>query len=287
VAGAGSSPASGSLVKRSCALLATALALVATGCAGDDDDDEQAVRGRVPPKLVESTGVEGGQPRERALLRRVLQGMEETTLTRAVIGPVEGRRESERGTAVPIAFTPAGGGPSVRRRWEQWIVAGAFSRRLDAAGVSAEVDASEPDGAFTARPKVTGQPDPSPLARREENAVVQAIRRAAERTGGDIVRLEVDRPYGAAIALIVATEDPASFLKQRLRPLLEGIDSQRRRLEGIYLAVLDGRRQLVLEWGAWTRNPAGSYWVRRDLANCSPIEQSEPPGAEEPPPCPE
>jgi hypothetical protein len=252
-----------------------------------DDDDEEAAPGRTPPKLVESTAVTGGLPRERALLRRVLRGMEKTTLTRTVIGPVQGRREIERGAAVPIAFTLAAGGPSVRRQWEQWIVAGAFSRRLDQAGLSAEVDASDPKGAFTARPKVTGQPNPGPLSRRDERAVVQAIRGAAKRSGGDVVRLEVHRPYGAAVALTVATEDPASFLKDRLRPLIEGVDRQRRRLEGIYVAVLDGQRQLVLEWGAWTRNPAGSYWVRRDLANCSPIEQSEPPGAEEPPPCPD
>jgi hypothetical protein len=287
-AGAGSNPVSGFSAKALCALIATGLALVLVsgGCAGDDGDDEQEVRGRVQPKLVESTAVAGGRPRERALLRQVLRGMEKTTLTRAVIGPDEGRREIERGAAVPIAFTLAAGGPSVRRQWEQWIVAGAFSRRLDAAGLSAEVDASDPKGAFTARPKLSGQPDPRPLTRRQERAVVQAIRRAARRSGGNLVRLEVHQPYGAAVAIAIAAEDPARFLKEELRPLISRLDAQRAKLEGMYLAVLDGDRQLALEWGAWTRNPAGSYWVRRDLANCSPIEQSEPPGTEPPPDCP-
>jgi hypothetical protein len=68
--------------------------------------------------------------------------------------------------------------------------------------------------------------------------------------------------------------------------LIRRLDSHRRGLEGIYLAVLDERRRLALEWASWTRNPAGSYWVRHDLADCSPIEQSAPPGAEPPPPCP-
>jgi hypothetical protein len=212
--------------------------------------------------------------------------MEKTTLTRAAIGPQQGRREIERGAAVPLAFTLVAGGPSVRRQWEQWIVAGAFSRRLDAAGLPADVDASDRSGAFTARPRVAGHPDPGPLPRRQETAVVQAIRRAARRSGGEVVRLEVHRPYGAAVALTVAAEEPASFLKERLRRLIAQLGTQRQKLEGLYLAVLDERRRLALEWGAWTRNPAGSYWVRRDLANCSPIEQSEPPGAEEPPPCP-
>jgi hypothetical protein len=240
----------------------------------------------VPPKLVESTVVDGGLPRERALLRRVLRGMQKTTLTRAAIGPQEGRREADGGAAVPIAFTLVRGGATVRRQWDQWIVAGAFSRRLDAAGLSAEVDGTDPGGGFTARPKLPGQPDPRPLSPSQEATVVKGVRTAARRSGGDVVRLEIHRPYGVAVALSLAAEDPASFLKEKLRPLIGRLSVQRQRLEGIYLAVLDERRRLVLEWGAWTRNPAGSYWVRRDLANCSPIEQSEPPGAEKPPACP-
>jgi hypothetical protein len=89
-----------------------------------------------------------------------------------------------------------------------------------------------------------------------------------------------------AIALSVAADNPARFLKTKLRPLIGTLGAQRQRLEGIYVAVLDDRSRLALEWGAWTRNPAGTYWVRRDLANCSPIEQSEPPGSQKPPPCP-
>jgi hypothetical protein len=271
-------------VKARGALIAIGLALVAAGCGGDDDDE--AAPSRVQPKLVESTAVSGGRAREQDLLRTVLRGMDKTTLTRVAIGPVRGRRESDGGTAVPISFMVAPGGPSVRRQWDEWIVAGAFSRRLFAAGLSAEVDGSGSEGGFTARPKLSGQPDPRPLSRSQEAAVIKAIRTAVGRSGAEVARLEVHRPYGAAVALSVATEEPATFLKESLRQLIGSLGVQRQRLEGMYLAVLDEDRRLALEWGAWTRNPAGSYWVRRDLANCSPIEQSDPPGAEEPPPCP-
>jgi hypothetical protein len=115
---------------------------------------------------------------------------------------------------------------------------------------------------------------------------VKAIRAAAKRSGGEVARLEVHRPYGVAVAISLVADDPAKFLKQELRPLIGRLDDSRQRLEGVYLAVLDERRLLALEWGTWTRNPAGLYWVRRDLANCSPIRQSEPPGAEPPPRCP-
>jgi hypothetical protein len=266
------------------ALCATGLALAAAGCFGDDDD-EQAPQDRVPPKLVDTTVVEGGPPRERALLRSVVRGMRETTLTRIAITSAATSGEPDAGSAVAISFT-TGPGPSVRRQWDEWIVAGAFSRRLDAVGILAEVDAAGRGGSFTARPRLRGNPDPRPLSRRRQAAIVKGIRTAAKRSGGDVVRLQVHRPYGVAVALSLATEDPARFFQKQLRPLIQRLDVHRQRLEGIYVAVLDERRRLALEWGSWTRNPAGSYWVRRDLANCSPIKQSEPPGTEPPPPCP-
>jgi hypothetical protein len=273
-------------VKTGAVFVAIGLALAAGGCMGDDDDDKAApAPGRVPLKLVDNTAVEGGPPRERVLLRRVVGAMEKTALRRISIGPPQGRRQGDAGAAVPIAFTPLPGA-SVRRQWDEWIVAGAFSRHLLAAGLPAEVDGADREGGFTARPTVRGQPDPKPLSRRQERAIVAAIRKAARRSRADIVALGVHRPYGVAITLSLATDDPARFLKNRLRALIAGLDPHRPRLEGIYLAVLDRDRRLVLEWASWTRNPAGSYWVRHDLARCSPIQQSAPPGAEPPPKCP-
>jgi hypothetical protein len=264
-------------------VVALGLVWIAAACSGDDDE---APEGRAQPSLVPEMAVEGGSRRERDLLRAVARGMDRTTLERVVIGPVQGRRRTDSGgAAVRISFTSAPG-PSVRRQWDEWVVAGAFSRRLLAAGLPAEVDGTSGTGTFTARPKLKGQPDPKPLARRQVNAIVKAIRTAARKSGGEVARLEIHRPYGVAVALVVASRDPAGFLKTRLRPLMTSLDRQRSRLEGLYLAVVDEARRLALEWGSWTRNPAGTYWVRDDLAECSPIEQSAPPGSEEPPPCP-
>jgi hypothetical protein len=273
-----------SSVNAAVVLVAIGLACVAGGCMGDDEE-APAPQGRQPPSLVDETVVVGGPRRERALLRHVARGMEQTTLRRISIGPPQGRRKGDAGAAVPIAFTPVRGA-SVRRQWDEWIVAGAFSRRLDAAGLPAEVDGADREGGFTARPKLPEQPDPQPLSRRQEAAVVKAIRRAVRRSGGKVARLEVHKPYGVAVALSLSAKDPARFLKTKLRGLLTNLEPHRPRLEGLYLGVVDGRGLLALEWASWTRNPAGSYWVRHDLANCSPIEQSAPPGAEPPPDCP-
>jgi hypothetical protein len=273
------------LLKLTVALVAIVVAFAAPGCGGDDDEPEE-VAGRAPAKVVSSTAVRGGSEQERALLRRVLRGMQTTTLARVEIGSPAARRAAGEDAPVPVVFTHVPGGPTVRRQWDEWIVAGAFSRRLEAASLPSEVSSTAPQGAFVARPKLPERPDPRPRAGGREAAVVTALRRAATQSGAKVVRVEVHRPYGVAIALSVASDDPAKLLKNELRPLIAKLDDNRQRLEGLYLAVLDDRRLLALEWGTWTRNPAGLYWVRNDLANCSPIRQSGPPGADPPPPCP-
>jgi hypothetical protein len=269
------------VVKHCAALLVTGFALAAAGCI---HGDEEASPSRASPPLVEKTVVEGGSRRERALLQRVVNGMKKTTIKRITIAPAASRRATNGAKAVAIRYTSAPG-MTTRRQWDQWIVAGAFSRRLAAARLPAQVDAGDERGGFTARPRLKGNPDPRPLNPRKAG-IVKGIDRAARKSGGAVVRLEVHQPYGVAIALSVAAKDPADFLKTRLRPLLRSLDTYRRRLEGVYVAVLDEELRLVLEWGSWTRNPAGSYWVRNDLTNCSPIRQSAPPGEEPPPPCP-
>jgi hypothetical protein len=210
--------------------------------------------------------------------------MEQTTLTRVVLQRAEAGGEDAR-AAVAISFE-AEPGASVRRQWDAWVVAGGFSRRLQEAGLPAGVEVRDSGGAFVARPKVKGQADPQALSPREEAAVVSAVRAAVGQSGGRVLRLELHRPYGVALALSLAVDDPARFLKQRLRPLMEQLDAHRAKLEGIYLGVLGPDGRLAMEWGSWTRNPAGSYWVRLDLTNCSPIRQSGPPGTEPPPACP-
>ena len=272
-------------------LVAIGIALAAVGCAGDDEEGAgpagaaAEAESRPVPKLVQASVVEGGSARERSLLRTVVAGMEETSVKEIVIAPAAMRRKAEDGKVIALTFTtiPAA---TVRRQWDEWIVAGAFSRRLLAADLPAEVDAQDSRGGFTAHARLKGKPDPRPLAKDREAAIVKALRNSVKKAKSEVVTLEVHRPYGSAIALSVAPTDTVSFLKTELRSLLQGLDAHRPLLEGIYLSVLDEKRELALEWGSWTRNPAGVYWVRRDLANCSPIRQSEPPGSPPPPDCP-
>lgn len=269
-------------------LVVAGIVLTATGCfVGDSEDSAETAeqeRRRVPT-LLESTTVKGGSAREKSLLQRAVAGMKKTSLKEVSFGRTGARGETG-GRTIALRFTTIRA-ETIRRQWDEWIVTGAFSRRLLAAGLPAKVDAQDGRGAFTARPRLKGEPDPRPLPRAREAAVVNALRKAAAEVKADVVTLEVHRPFGVAIALTLAPADTIAFLKTNLRPLLQDLEAQRKKLEGIYLAVLDEERELALEWGSWTRNPAGVYWVRRDLANCSPIRQSEPPGTPKPPACPE
>ncbi len=273
-------------------LVATGIGLAGVGCAGDDDElagasgtTTAAPESRPVPKLVAATAVEGGSAGEKSLVRSVVAGMDKTSVKEIAISPAGARRETAAGRVVTITFTtiPA---VTIRRRWDEWIVAGALSRRLLAAGLPAEVDAQDGRGGFTAHPRLKGKPDPKPLPKSREAEIVKALRNSAKKAKAEVVTLEIHQPYGSAIALSVAPTDTVSFLTTQLRSLLQTLDAHRPRLEGVYLSVLDEERKVALEWASWTRNPAGLYWVRPDLANCSPIRQSGPPGTQPPPDCP-
>jgi hypothetical protein len=88
-------------------------------------------------------------------------------------------------------------------------------------------------------------------------------------TGGSLVRLRVRRAPEPAPELVIAADRPARFLKHalpRLLPLLRNDDS-------VYLAIVDRRSRLVLEWALnGGSNPnRGSLYVRPGLEHCSPI----------------
>jgi hypothetical protein len=130
-------------VKLTTNLIAIAIGLAVAGCAGDGDETAAttattaAIERRAVPALVESTVVEGGSAREQDLLRTALGGMEKSSVREITIAPAATRRETEGGRAIAVTFTtiPAA---TIRRQWDEWIVAGAFSRRLLAADLPAE-----------------------------------------------------------------------------------------------------------------------------------------------------
>jgi hypothetical protein len=107
------------------------------------------------------------------------------------------------------------------------------------------------------------------VPKRKVLSVRRRLAIATNTSGGQVVRLVVRRAPEAAPELVIASSHPARYLKHglpRLLPLLRGDNS-------LYLAVLDGRGRLALEWALnGDTNPNhGSLYVRPGLERCSPI----------------
>jgi hypothetical protein len=107
------------------------------------------------------------------------------------------------------------------------------------------------------------------VSERRVASVRQRLAAVTASSGGLLVRLGVRRAPEPAPELVIASIDPARYLKHglpHLLPFLHGDNS-------LYLAVLDERGRLVLEWALnGDTNPNhGSLYVRPRLERCSPI----------------
>jgi hypothetical protein len=109
----------------------------------------------------------------------------------------------------------------------------------------------------------------NPIVGRRVASVRRRLAAAAISSGGLVVRLVVRRAPEPAPELVIASDRSARYLKhglRRLLPLLQGDNS-------LYLAVVDARGRLALEWALnGDTNPThGSLYVRPGLERCSPI----------------
>jgi len=179
-----------------------------------------------------------------------------------------------------------GAGRRVRSLWEDWIVSAAFARRLVGRGIHPIVTLTEPESRDQIYPRHEHNPDPKPASAAQARAVVDRFRHASLRAGAEVLEASAGRPYGLAPRVTLSVRDPARFLKNRLWHLLTVFDYGRNHYEGYYLGIVDARGRAALEAGNSTRVQGGSYWVRRDVDSCSPIQHSQPTTAPSPPPCP-
>jgi len=87
------------------------------------------------------------------------------------------------------------------------------------------------------------------------------------------------RAVRGGAAVTIAVSDPAPFLKHRLQRFLDRTRLVHR--ENVYLRVVDGHGDRVLEWSV--QGPSGTLWIRPDVFACSPIQPiSQPYGAHHP-----
>jgi len=83
--------------------------------------------------------------------------------------------------------------------------------------------------------------------------------------GAKVVRLSFQWINGPAPDLLIATADPAKYLKHGLPRVVSAL----RRAPALYTAVVDRTGRLVLEWSH--AGNEGSVYVKHGLERCSPV----------------
>jgi hypothetical protein len=209
----------------------------------------------------DAVAIVGGTSAERRALRQVVDQVPGSSLTRVEIAPAAAGH-------VTLHFAAAGG-DELRTDWEEMLVAGAYRDRARDEGL---------------RP-VDGFPAPSPVHAAAADAATQVqarLRSAAANAGAGVDEIAVGEPNGLAVLVVLHTDDPAVFLKQKLPAVLAAFGDRWRDYEGTFVEVVDEDGAFV--WGAGTdpRTSHGSVGTRAGLEGCSPIPNWGP----TPPPCP-
>jgi hypothetical protein len=137
-------------------------------------------------------------------------------------------------------------------------------RALDLARLPTAVRASTTELSWRSRvvrlnPEHPAVPEPvlAPMRLRLDRAV---------RSGGaQVVRLSFQWINGPAPDLVIATTDPARYLKHGLPRVVRAL----RRAPALYTAVVDDSGGRVLEWSH--AGNEGSVFVKHGLERCSPV----------------
>jgi hypothetical protein len=91
------------------------------------------------------------------------------------------------------------------------------------------------------------------------------LERAVTAGGAKVVRLSFEWINGPAPNLVIATTEPAKYLKHGLPQVVRAL----RRAQALYIAVVDHTGARVLEWSH--AGNEGSVYVQQSLERCSPV----------------
>jgi len=232
-----------------------------------------------PSRSLPNTRITGATPKQEAVLREILAGLAPTAITTVRVVPA-GEWAPDDPSAVALRVDYSDGADANRAEWDVVLLAKAFAVRSKSLHLPAVAAHETKDGGSglgslsgAGRERVTAE---------ELEASVEA---AAKRSGADLVDLKLLKPNGLAFAVTLRTEEPAEFLKHRLRPFLEEVPvPSDAALDGRYVRVVDEKGRGVWSWGLWPFG--GSRWTRPDLEGCSPIVPLGTLLDWSPPPCP-
>jgi hypothetical protein len=225
-----------------------------------------SVRGE--PSASPSVTLSGASAPQKALMREILAGMGRTLITRISITPPP-KSLGDWPRAATYVNVIAGGGPKGAGEWQSWLFKGAFGdfslkRHLPPM--------------FRFIPLAAPPPATAAGATALAASVRQAVSDTAGKSGVQVASLQILRPDGLAVALVLQVSDPASYMKNELLSLLQRVRGGKPELDGTYLALEDSSGSVV--WNAYqsARMGSGSDFARSDLAGCNPIIHFGPDG---------
>jgi hypothetical protein len=220
------------------------------------------------------TPVTGGSPEQQQTVRAILAGLRAPSFARIVI-----QRASPKDRGLPEGSVELriDGGPaartSIRRQWEELLVAGAFEERSLATGLPPVVGyrldtARVPrSGASTRRPVARGHVPPPGAAKALSELAYARVRRAGARLDG----LDVLHPLGLALTIRLHVRSAGPFLERRLPEIIGALPGFRAGLDGFYVGVFDdhGLAAVITEARS-SSGVRGPQWVRPELRGCLP-----------------
>jgi hypothetical protein len=230
----------------------------------------------VPPSKP-TTLIVGGTPKQRDVLEEILSGLGPTRLESVEIVTDLDKDWGAPPDAVGYgAKTPHGEGYG---HWQGEIAGEVFARRSVQLGLPAVAYIADESSASAPGASDNVQLSEPPLTQDEAVAALKKVISTAKEHGAS-AEARVLKPNRLAIAITFRTDAPARFLLRGLEPSLTPVtDLDWRRLDGLYVKVVDAKGAFVLESGA-------GYSVRPDLEGCSPYLTIGGTLTPQPPPCP-
>jgi hypothetical protein len=240
------------------AILLVPLAVLAAGCGSGpardaSSDDGSRIEVAAPSKPT--TRIIGGTPKQVAVLRQILSGLGPNRLK-----SVELATDDRNG----VSFEAR-----VKRRedryalWQAEVAGDVFARRsveLHLPWVAAVAD--DEDGYATYQGQFSAPLSKRPLPLTEAKEDLRQVAEIAQEHGAS-AQVSLLRPDRPAFVIELRTADPARFLLSGLDPTLAPVrDEDRQRYDGLYVKVVDGRGEAVLESGA-------GLSIRADLSGCA------------------
>jgi hypothetical protein len=183
-----------------------------------------------------------------------------------------GRAGRDRGRLACPATARGADGPAGRRRRDQ-------AHRIPARSRAGRVVVAAPFASgLVGAAALRGDLRASALAREKRILVAAAAGRRAS-----VEELRALTTPGLAFAMTLQVDDPAAFLKHRVRSFLDLLYPPRVPLLGFYVGLEDARGRLV--WATSRLPNEGAVFAIPRLDSCSPVVHSQP-ALRKPPPCP-